>query len=361
MSISDYIKASGNTYASVAEAGITAADVSNFVDSGSYALNALLSGSLFGGFPGNKITLCGAPSSTGKTYFALGGAQSFQEKHKQGIVIIFESESAITKVMLQERGLDTKRTLIFPVATVEDFRTQCLKIVRSFAEKSDKERKEKPLFFILDSMGMLSTKKEVEDMSTGNDKRDMTKAQLLKGAFRVLTLELGRAGIPMFVTNHVYEQVGAYIPTKVQGGGSGSVYAASSILELSKSKDKDKNDEGVSQGAIVTVTAAKSRFTREGTKVKCLIRHAGGLDRYFWLPEMAISAGVFTKPSTKYELPDGTKVFGKELKENGEKYFTQEILEQIDVWVQKRFKYLSGGDEHDDLDTSSEIDAGGEE
>lgn len=346
MSITDYIKASGNSYAAIADQGITAADVSTFIDSGSYALNALLSGSIFGGIPGNKITMCGAPSSTGKTYFAMGAAKSFQEKNAKGIVMIFESESAITKSMLEERGIDTKRALIFPVATVEDFRTQALKIVKAFSEKSEAERKERPLFFILDSMGMLSTKKEVEDMAAGNDKRDMTKAQLLKGAFRVLTLELGRAGIPMFVTNHVYEQVGAYVPTKVQGGGTGSVYAASSILELSKSKDKD--DDGSVSGAVVTVTAAKSRFTREGTKVKCLIRHEGGLDRYYWLTELALAAGVFKKSSTKIELPDGTKVFGKTLKEDGEKYFTQDILEQIDVWVQKRFKYISGGDEHED-------------
>lgn len=343
MSILDLLKASGNPLGAVAEQGITAADIADWVDTGSYALNALLSGSLFGGLPSNKITGIGAPSSTGKTFFALGTAKHFQEKNPNGIVVLCESESAITKQMLEERGIDVKRTLVLPVATVEEFRTQVIKIVDKFMEKSLEERQKAPLFFILDSMGNLSTKKEVEDMTSGNDKRDMTKAQLLKGAFRVLTLKLGQAGVPMFVTNHVYDLVGAYVPTKVQAGGTGLVYAASTILELSKSKDKD--DDGAVSGAVVTVTASKSRFTREGIKVKCLIRHEGGLDRYYWLPELALAAGVFKKSSTKYELPDGTKVFGKTLKENGEKYFTQDILERIDAWVQSKFKYTASGDD----------------
>lgn len=348
MSIAKFLKAAGNEYASLASDGIAAADIHSFVDTGSYALNALLSGSIFGGLPGNKITLCGAPSSTGKTFFAMGAAKSHQEKNKGGLVAIFESESAINHEMIVQRGLDPTRTLIFPVSTVEEFRTQAIKVIDAYMDQSEAERAAAPMFFILDSMGMLSTKKEVEDMSSGADKRDMTKAQLLKGAFRVLTLKLGRAGIPLFVTNHVYEQVGAYVPTKVQSGGTGAVYAASTELQLSKAKEKDA--DGAVNGAIVTVTAAKSRFTREGTKVKCLIKYEGGLDRYYWLTEIALAAGVFKKVSTKIELPDGTKVFGKQLKDNPGKYFTQEILEQIDAWVQKKFKYISSQPDEEAVD-----------
>lgn len=352
MSITKFLKASGNEYASLASDGIAAADIHSFVDTGSYALNALLSGSIFGGLPGNKITLCGAPSSTGKTFFALGAAKSHQEKNKGGLVAIFESESAINQEMIVQRGLDPKRTLIFPVSTVEDFRTQAIKVIDAYMEQSEAERAEAPMFFILDSMGMLSTKKEVEDMSSGTDKRDMTKSQLLKGAFRVLTLKLGRAGIPLFVTNHVYDMIGAYVPTKVQAGGTGAVYAASTELQLSKAKEKDA--DGAVNGAIVTVTASKSRFTREGLKVKCLIKYEGGLDRYYWLTEIAMAAGVFKKNSTRIELPDGTKVFGKALKDNPEKYFTNDILEQIDAWVQRKFKYTPS--EHHDEEMDGDFD-----
>ncbi len=343
-SLSDYLKATDNPFASIADDGITAGDVAGFSDTGSYALNALLSGSIYGGLPSNKIVLCGAPSSTGKTFFALGAAKGFQDKHPKGLVMIFESESALTKEMLKERGIDVKRCGIVPVTTVEEFRTMALKVVENHLKKTEKQRNEEPLFLILDSMGMLSTNKELTDMAEGSATRDMTRAALLKAAWRALTLKLGHANVPMFVTNHVYDAIGqGPYAAQVQGGGTGAVYAASTELRLSKAKEKDS--DGSVNGVVITVTAHKSRLTKEGTKVKCLVRYSGGLDRYYWLTELAEAAGIFKKVSTRYELPDGTKVFGKTIKDNPEKYFSADILDQIDAWVQSNFKYMGTHDE----------------
>lgn len=226
-SMTEFLKVIGNEFASVADDAKSAGDVAGYIDTGSYALNALISGSIYGGLPSNKITLCGAPSSAGKTFIALGCAAGFQDAHKDGLVMLFESESAITKQMLLDRGLDPKRTLIIPVTTVEEFRTQAMKTVNHYMSKPEKERK--PLFFILDSMGMLSTSKELTDIADGSATRDMTRAALLKATFRVLTLELGRAGIPLFVTNHVYDAIGAG-PYAAQVQGGGCLIAGSKII-----------------------------------------------------------------------------------------------------------------------------------
>lgn len=217
-SMTDFLKAIDNKFASIADDGIAAGDIAGYIDTGSYALNALVSGSIYGGLPNNKITLCGAPSSTGKTFIALGCANGFQQNNPKGIVMVFESESAITKGMLVDRGIDPKRAIIIPVTTVEGFRTQALKMVQHYNSLSEKDRE--PLFFILDSMGMLSTEKELTDVAAGSGTKDMTRAALLKATFRVLTLELGRAGIPLFVTNHVYDAIGqGPYAAQVQGGG----------------------------------------------------------------------------------------------------------------------------------------------
>lgn len=345
MKINDMLKIMGNKYAAVAADGIAAGDVASYYDTGSYALNALISGSIFGGMPSNKSLLVGAPSSTGKTFIALGTAAGFQQPRPNSIVVIFESESAITQKMLISHGLDVSRTLIVPVQTVEEFRTQALRLLKEYQEEKASNRAE--MFFVLDSMGGLSTNKELADMQEGDSTRDMTRAQLLKATFRALTLELGKANVPLFVTNHIYEAIGQgpYAPA-VQSGGTGAVYAASTELRLTKAKDKDA--DGKVSGVIVTVTAHKSRLTKEGMKVKMLIRQNGGLDRYYGLTEIAEEAGIFAKVGNKYELPNTEKVFGKALKNNPEKYFTQEVLNMIDEYVKTNFVYGAGSTEENE-------------
>ena len=215
--LKDIIKETGNEYASLVSDGVEAGDVDSFIDTGSYIFNALLSGSLYGGLPSNKITALAGESATGKTFFLMGIVKNFLDSNPNSGVIYFESESAITKQMVIDRGIDPERMVILPVTTVQEFRTQSLKVLDSYLMKADK----RPMLMCLDSLGMLSTTKEVEDTSSGKETRDMTRAQVLKAAFRVLTLKLGKAKIPMVITNHTYDVVGSMFPTKEMGGGSG--------------------------------------------------------------------------------------------------------------------------------------------
>ena len=226
--LKDVIKETGNEYAGIVSEGVEAGDVEDFIDTGSHVFNALLSGSLYGGLPQNKITALAGESATGKTFFLMGMVKNFLDQHENGGVVYFESESAITKQMVVDRGIDADRMVIMPVTTVQEFRHQALKVLDRYLQQDVDIRR--PLFICLDSLGMLSTTKEVEDTEAGKETRDMSRAQVLKAAFRVLTLKLGKAKVPMVVTNHTYDVIGSMFPTKEMGGGSGLKYGASSIV-----------------------------------------------------------------------------------------------------------------------------------
>tara|TARA_Y100000996_G_scaffold151997_1_gene117146 strand:- start:607 stop:1659 length:1053 start_codon:yes stop_codon:yes gene_type:complete len=332
--IKDLAKASGNEYAGVVADGVAAGDVDSFIDSGSYIFNALLSGSLHGGLPMNKITALAGESATGKTYFALGICQKFLEDNPDSAVIYFESESALTKDMIEERGIDSSRIVIVPVVTVQEFRNQSLSILDKYLETDESERPQ--MMFCLDSLGMLSTTKEIEDTAEGKETKDMTRAQITKGAFRVLTLKLGRAKVPMIVTNHTYDVIGSMFPQKEMGGGSGLKYAASSIIFLSKRKEKDGTEI---IGNIIHCKNAKSRLTVENRMVDVRLTYDKGLDRYYGLLDLALAFDVFKKQGTRVLLPNGKTEYGKTINNNPEKFFTDDVMEQLEIVVNEYFKY----------------------
>lgn len=328
------IKSSGNEYATVVSEGVAAGDVDNFIDTGSYIFNALLSGSLKGGLPSNKITAIAGESATGKTYFALGMCKQFLDDNPDAAVIYFESESAITKEMIEERGIDSNRIVIVPVVTVQEFRTQSINMLDSYLDTPEDDRPK--MMFVLDSLGMLSTTKEIEDTADGKETRDMTRAQIVKGAFRVLTLKLGRAKVPMIVTNHTYDVIGSMFPQKEMGGGSGLKYAASSIIYLSKKKEKEGTEV---IGNIIHCKNAKSRLTVENRMVDVRLNYDTGLDRHYGLLDMALASGIFEKSSTRVKLPNGKTEFGKTINNNPEKYFTEDVMNQLEEVAQQYFKY----------------------
>jgi len=332
--LKDIIKTTGNEYATLAKDGVAGGDVNTFIDTGSYSFNALLSGSIYGGLPGNRITAIAGEAATGKTFFALGVVKSFLEMDKDAGVIFFESENAISKDMVESRGVDSTRLVVMPVATVQEFRAQSIKILDKYIEQPEGERK--PMMFVLDSLGMLSTTKEMEDTAAGKETRDMTRSQIVKSTFRVLTLKLGQAKVPMIMTNHTYDVIGSMFPQKEMGGGSGLKYAASSIIYLGKRKEKIGTEV---VGNIIHCKTYKSRITKENAKIDVKLTYKEGLDRHYGLLELAEEAGIFKKVSTRFETPDGSKVFGKQINDNPDKYFTKEILKQIDDYAQTKFTY----------------------
>ena len=334
--LKEIIKETGNEFASLASDGITAGDVTSFIDTGSYSFNALLSGSIYGGLPGNRITAIAGEAATGKTFFALGILKNYLEKDKDAGVVLFESENAVSKDMIEARGVDSSRVVVVPVSTVQEFRSQSIKILDKYLQQSDSERK--PLMFVLDSLGMLSTTKEMTDTAEGKETRDMTRSQIVKSTFRVLTLKLGQANVPMLMTNHTYDVIGSMFPQKEMGGGSGLKYAASTIIYLGKRKEKIGTEV---VGNIIHCKTYKSRITKENSQIDVKLTYKRGLDKYYGLLQLGEEAGIFKKVSTRYEMPDGSKVFGKAINDDPEKYFTKEVLEKIDEHARQKFTYGS--------------------
>ena len=309
-------------------------ETETYVDTGSYIFNALVSGSIFGGVSGNKITAIAGESSTGKTFFSLAVVKNFLDNNPDGYCLYFDTEAAITKSLLESRGVDVNRTVVVNVVTIEEFRSKALKAVDIYLKKPVDDRK--PCMFVLDSLGMLSTEKEITDALNDKQVRDITKSQLVKGAFRMLTLKLGQANIPMIVTNHTYDVIGSYVPTKEMGGGSGLKYAASTIIYLSKKKEKDGTEV---IGNIIKAKTAKSRLSKENQEVEVRLYYdERGLDRYYGLLELGEEAGMWKNVAGRYEM-DGKKIYAKEILRNPDQYFTEEVMQQLDAAAKQQFSY----------------------
>jgi len=282
------------------------------------------------GLPYKKILR----ASTGKTFFSLAVVKNFLDTNPDGYCLYFDTEAAITKSLVESRGIDTSRLVVVNVVTVEEFRGKALKAVDLYLKKPEGERK--PCMFVLDSLGMLSTEKEITDALNDKQVRDMTKSQLVKGAFRMITLKLGQANIPMLVTNHTYDVIGAYVPTKEMGGGSGLKYAASTIIYLSKKKEKDGTEV---VGNIIKAKTAKSRLSKENKDVEIrLFYDERGLDRYYGLLELGELGGLWKNVAGRYEM-DGKKIYAKQILANPEEYFTPEVMQALDEIAQKEFCY----------------------
>lgn len=330
--LKDIVNEIGGDYTQIAS---EIEETETYVDTGSFIFNALVSGSIHGGVSGNKITAIAGESSTGKTFFSLAVVKNFLDTNPDAYCLYFDTEAAINKSLLESRGIDLKRLVVVNVVTVEEFRIKALKCVDIYQKKPADERK--PCMFVLDSLGMLSTEKEINDALNDKVVRDMTKSQLIKGAFRMLTLKLGQAKIPMIVTNHTYDVIGSMFPTKEMGGGSGLKYAASTIIFLSKKKEKDGKDV---IGNIIHCKTHKSRLSKENQMVDVrLFYDDRGLDRYFGLLELGEEGGLWKNVAGRYDMGDGKKVYAKAILKEPDKYFTEEVMEKLDVIAKGTFSY----------------------
>jgi len=261
-------------------------------------------------------------------------AKNFLDSNPDAYVLYFDTESSITRALLDSRNIDTKRFVVINVVTIEEFRSKALKAVDIYLKTPTEDRK--PCMFVLDSLGMLSTEKEITDVLNDKQVRDMTKSQLVKGAFRMLTLKLGQANIPLIVTNHTYDVIGSYVPTKEMGGGSGLKYAASTIIYLTKKKEKDGKEV---IGNIIKAKTAKSRLSKENKEVEIrLFYDHRGLDRYYGLLELGEVGGLWKNVAGRYEI-NGKKVYGKQILADPDQYFTDEVMEKLDEIARAQFSY----------------------
>ena len=329
--LKEIVKEIGDEYTQIAS---DIDETERFIDTGSYVFNGLISGSIFGGVSSNRITAIAGESSTGKTYFSLAVVKNFLDTNPDGYCLYFDTEAAVNKGLLESRGVDTTRLVVVNVVTIEEFRSKALRAIDIYLKKDEEERK--PCMFVLDSLGMLSTEKEINDALNDKQVRDMTKSQLVKGAFRMLTLKLGQANVPLIVTNHTYDVIGAYVPTKEMGGGSGLKYAASTIVYLSKKKEKDGKEV---IGNIIKAKTHKSRLTKENHQVEVRLYYdERGLDKYYGLLELGEIGGMWKNVAGRYEI-NGKKIYAKQILANTEEYFTEEVMQKLDSIAKEHFSY----------------------
>lgn len=304
---------------------------SGYIDTGSYIFNALISGSIYKGLPDNRVTALAGAESTGKTYYALSCVKQFLIDHPTGTVVYFDTEFALEKDILDKRGIDGSRVILIQPETLQEFHTTALKVLDTYNTSENKI----PMMFVLDSLGNLPTIKELTDATDGKYVRDMTKTQVIRSIFRTITQKLGKNHIPMIVTNHTYDVIGAYVPTKEMSGGGGLKYAASTIVTLAKSKDRDDDKNVI--GSIIKLDTYKSRFSKEKQRVETRLSFETGVDRYYGLLDLAEKYKIFEKKPKGYLMPDGSTAYEKGIYAQPQKYFTKEILDRLDVAAQQEF------------------------
>lgn len=285
--------------------------VSEWVDTGCMVLNAIISGSLYGGVPVGRITGFSGPSAAGKTYIInkiLANAQ------KKGMVpVIFDTEAAIDASSTTGVGLDSDKVKYVPVQTVEDCRNQISTFLDSVMEAKMRNR----FIISIDSLGNLASQKELDDTEKGKTAMDMgTRAKGLKSMMRLLTFKAAQAGVTILFSNHTYDDPSAMFPTlvKAQSGGKGPVYLASVLVQLAKrdeKHDKTNDDDEILpeankvSGTTLRALTVKNRFVPPFLECEAYLNFKRGLDKYSGLKEMAVNHGVIEQTGSTFVLPSG--------------------------------------------------------
>jgi len=340
----------------------TFSEVTEWIDTGNYHLNACVSGSLFGGWPNSRTCSIAGPSGTGKTFLVLNSVKRAIDMGYS--VIYYDSEAAVDKDQMIKFGIDTSKVNYQPINTVQEFRTSVTTLTSKMQEVKRAGGKTPKVMVILDSAGNLATQKEIEDAKSGSEKADMTRSKVLKSIFRIIMTPLADLKIPFIFTNHTY-QTQDFISRQVAGGGTGPEYAASIVLFLNKAQLKESTGEKA--GIIVTAKPNKNRFAKPHN-IKFHLHFTKGMNRYVGLEqyidweEIGITKGVIEK-GEKIPKKTARNWICKHLDETvpnaeffSEKVFTQEVLEKIEERIKPVFNYNTEEREID-LDEILEEDA----
>ena len=248
-------------------------------------MNVALSGDLNGGLtPG--LTMFAGPSKHFKTAFSLLLAKSYLDKYEDAVMLFYDSEFGTPKKYFESFEIDMDRVVHTPITDVEQLKIDIMQQLNG-VERSER------LFIIVDSIGNLASKKEVEDALDGKSVGDMSRAKQIKSLFRMVTPHLTLKDIPMVVVNHTYKEIGMF-PKDIVGGGTGSYYSADNIFIIGRQQDKD-GTELLGYNFIMNVE--KSRYVKEKSKIPITVSFDGGINRFSGLLDVAIEGGFVIKPS----------------------------------------------------------------
>ena len=296
-------------------------------------INVALSGSLDGGLsPG--LTMWAGPSKHFKTAFSLLMAKSFMDKYEDAALLFYDSEFGTPQAYFNSFGIDSNRVLHTPLTDIEQLKSDIMKQL-SQVERDDH------LIIVLDSIGNLASKKEVDDALDGKTVADMTRAKGVKSLFRMVTPHLSLKNIPMIVVNHTYKEIGMF-PKDIVGGGTGSYYSADNIFIIGRQQEKE-GTEIVGYNFIINVE--KSRYVKEKSKIPVSVSFDGGISKWSGLLDIAIESGHVVKPSngwySKVNVETGEIEDKKyRIKDTETKDFWETIvnLESFKNFVEQKYK-----------------------
>jgi len=299
-------------------------------------MNVALSADLEGGLtPG--LTMFAGPSKHFKTAFSLLLAKSYMQKYDDAVMLFYDSEFGTPIKYFESFEIDMERVIHTPITDIEQLKFDIMQQLK------DIERGER-LFIVIDSIGNLASKKEVEDALDGKSVADMSRAKQIKSLFRMVTPHLTLKDIPMVVVNHTYKEIGMF-PKDIVGGGTGSYYSADNIFIIGRQQDKD-GTELLGYNFIINVE--KSRYVKEKSKIPITVSFDGGMNKYSGLLDVALEGGFVIKPSNGWYA----KV-DKTTGETGQKYrldatqtaeFWDEILanEEFKTYIRQKYAIANG-------------------
>jgi RecA/RadA recombinase len=331
----------------------TYGNIDEYIDTGSYALNRLITGSIYKGIPrGRVIGLAGTPG-VGKSYLC---GQVIKNAQEMGYTILFyDSENAITRDFLGRIGCDPSKIVYFPIDGIEQFKNHMIRTTKEALEASPDQK----IMVVLDSYGNLSSAKEMNDIELGKENGDMGQRQKAGGAMlREATRHCGHYRIPFIFTNHVYKDVASapnpmYAKT-IMSGGQKATYMSSAVVFLTKKAEKDENTKEIT-GNFITCKTDKNRLAPEGKSIEMYLSFKSGPNKYYGLLETAVEAGLATEINSKtYSFPhveEGKniklhEIYGKRKLE----VFTKDFLDKIDEYCQKHYTYASATNGQVDFD-----------
>lgn len=342
---SKIVAAAGNEY--MTKAGDIRGITDEWISTGSYALNALISGDIFKGIPNNKATMFAGIESVGKSLFTKFICNNAMKMGYR--VVYFETEGAVDEDTFKPLGwVKDEHYQILPVKTIEDLRTQAYSVVEKYKEYYKKEvtdsnyKDRAKLLFVVDSIGMLSSKGAEKNLDKGEVKRDMTKQQQLRELFRDLCIDLSVLKIPFIPVNHVYEVIGAYVRTQAVSGGGGGKYGASTIISLKKKAARNNDKKQI--GAIITANNPKSRKTVENTEVEIYLNFEKGINPYYGLDKFLEDETIIKRKSPRspeYLLVyKGQNEKGEYPSVNGVVWKHPEVINEILPLINEKVKEL---------------------
>ena len=313
-------------------------------------INVALSGALDGGLtPG--LTMWAGPSKHFKTAFSLLMAKSYLDKYKDSALLFYDSEFGTPQSYFDSFGIDTNRVLHTPLTDIEQLKFDIMQ------QLTQLERKDK-LIIIIDSIGNLASKKEVDDALEGKSVADMSRAKQVKSLFRMVTPHLTMKDIPMIVVNHTYKEIGMF-PKDIVGGGTGSYYSADNIFILGRQQEKE-GTEVVGYNFIINVE--KSRYVKEKSKIPVNVSFDGGISKWSGLLDIALESGHVIKPSngwySKVDLDGVVEDKKYRLKETDTKEFWTPILRNVTFqdFIKQKYRIATGNIMRGDIEEAFAVE-----